>query len=144
MRSAQSLPFSRLDNTSSLSLSSQERCSGPLITSVAFLLTCFNRSTYFLHCKSIFSLRLKVKITHSNMKSTMKYMLLSNLDKTNAVKGKKKKTLARSNWNCSHGKDLFDTWLTAAMNRRDTPCPFHLLTSHTIYTSYQSVIKDRQ
>ncbi|KAK4832076.1 hypothetical protein QYF61_020632 [Mycteria americana] len=52
MRSPQSLLFSRLNNPSSLSLSSQERCSISLIIFVALLWTCSNRSMSFL-CRGL-------------------------------------------------------------------------------------------
>ena len=48
IRSAQNLLFSKLNNPSSLSLSSQERCSIPLLTFVALLWTHFNSSMSFL------------------------------------------------------------------------------------------------
>jgi len=47
--SSQSLHFSRLNNPNSRSLSSQERCSIPLITSVALLWTRSNRSVSFFY-----------------------------------------------------------------------------------------------
>ena len=49
MRSPLSLLFSRLNSPSSFSLSSQERCSSPLIIFVALLWTHSNRSTSFLY-----------------------------------------------------------------------------------------------
>ena len=47
VRSPWSLLFSRLNSPNSLSLSSQERCSSPLINFVALLWTCSNRSMSF-------------------------------------------------------------------------------------------------
>ena len=48
MRSPWSLLVSKLNKPSSLSLSSQERCSSPLIILVALLWTCYKSSTSFL------------------------------------------------------------------------------------------------
>ncbi|GAB0182728.1 ras-related protein Rab-31 [Grus japonensis] len=49
IRSPRSLLFSRLNNPNPLSVSSQERCSSPLIVFMALLWTRFNRSMSFLY-----------------------------------------------------------------------------------------------